>query len=86
MCQWRANLVAQFAEFEKPLILNKTNIKRLANLFESVNTATWRGVITLYVDEEVEYAGVAVGGIRVKPLQRAANGVSREHGYKEVSF
>ena len=72
----RRKLVAQFAEFEKPLILNSTNIKRLCALFGSRNTAHWRGAIALYVDEQVEYAGTRVGGIRVKEPSR--NGGSRE--------
>ena len=29
----RKKLIAEFAEFEKPLILNSTNIKRLSKLF-----------------------------------------------------
>jgi hypothetical protein len=63
----RKKLVVQFAEFEKPLILNSTNIKRLSKVFGTGNTAHWRGPVTLYVDENVEYAGTPVGGIRVKP-------------------
>ncbi len=65
----RRKLVVSFREFEKPLILNKTNIKRLASIFKTGDTGLWRGQVLLYVDEQVEYAGARVGGIRVQPAQ-----------------
>lgn len=65
----RKKLMVEFREFDKPLILNKTNIKRFARIFQSGDTATWRGPVTLYVEAGVEYAGRVVGGIRVKPAQ-----------------
>ena len=71
----RRKLVAQLAEYEKRLILNSTNIKMLCKIFRSTNTAHWHGPITLYVDEDVQYAGKAVGGLRVKPAGR--NGAPR---------
>ena len=46
----RKKLVVSFREFEKPLILNKTNIKRLARIFETGDTTCWRGPVTLYVE------------------------------------
>ena len=78
----RRKLLAQFAEFEKPLILNSTNIKRLSKLFGSANTLHWRGDVTLYVDENVEYAGTPVGGLRVKAAERngAGAGPARRMG------
>ena len=74
----RRKLVVQFAEHEKRLILNSTNIKILSKLFRSTNTAHWRGPVTLYVDQDVEYAGRIVGGLRVKPAGR--NGAARGAG------
>ena len=62
----RRKLIATFAEFEKPLILNSTNIKRLCDYFDTTNAKEWRGRLTLYVDENIEYAGKAVGGIRLR--------------------
>ena len=61
----RRKLVVEFREFEKPLILNSTNIKRLAAIFGSTKTSAWRGTIALYVDDTVEFGGTTVGGIRV---------------------
>ena len=66
----RKKLVVSFREFEKPLILNKTNIKRLARIFETGDTTCWRGPVMLYVEVGVEYAGRVVGGIRVRPAER----------------
>ena len=63
----RRKLVVQFQEFEKPMILNKTNIKRLARIFNTGDTTQWRGQVVLYVDESIEYAGRLVGGIRLRP-------------------
>ena len=72
----RRKLVVQFREFEKPLILNSTNTKRLAAIFGTNNTASWRGPISLFVDESVEYAGNTIGGIRVRQASEAVQGVS----------
>ena len=65
----RKKLVVSFREFEKPLILNKTNIKRLARIFGTGDTTAWRGPVTVYVEAGVEYAGRVVGGIRVRPAE-----------------
>ena len=67
----RKKLVVSFGEFEKPLILNKTNIKRFARIFGTGDTKAWRGPVTLYVEAGVEYAGRVVGGIRVRPAAKA---------------
>lgn len=64
----RRKLVVKFREFEKPLILNKTNIKRFARIFGTGDTKAWRGALTLYVEPGVEYGGRVVGGIRVRPV------------------
>lgn len=65
----RKKLVVQFQEFEKPMILNKTNIKRFSRIFNTGDTTQWRGQVVLYVDESIEYAGKVVGGLRVRPAQ-----------------
>ena len=68
----RKKLIVAFREFEKPLILNKTNIKRLARIFGTGDTNVWRGLVTLYVEPGVEYAGRVVGGIRIRPPRKAS--------------
>lgn len=66
--QKQPKLVVGFREFEKGLILNKTNIRILASTFRTTNTANWRGEVELYVEENVEYSGRVVGGIRIRGL------------------
>ena len=71
----RKKLVVSFRELDKPLILNKTNIKRLARVFGTGDTKAWRGPVTLYVEPGVEYAGRVVGGLRVRPAAKAESRV-----------
>jgi hypothetical protein len=59
--------MCRFKEFKKPLILNSTNIKRLARACESDDTDEWIGKqVILYVDHDVEFGGNVVGGLRIK--------------------
>ena len=44
-------------------------------IFQSTDTATWRGQITLFFDKAVYYGGKQVGGIR---LRAAVLSASRE--------
>lgn len=56
-----------FAENDKPLVLNSTNIQLCERVFGSDDTDQWVGKkIVLYVDPNVSYAGKIVGGIRVR--------------------
>ena len=58
--------LVRFQEFAKPMVLNSTNIKRLAKACGD-DTDDWVGKqITLYVDPDVEFAGNVVGGLRIK--------------------
>ncbi len=57
----------RFNEFEKPMVLNSTNIKRLAKACSSDDTDEWIGKqVVLYVDPDVEFAGNVVGGLRIR--------------------
>jgi len=59
--------MVRFQEFKKPMILNSTNIKRIAKACGSEETEDWTGKqVTLYVDPDVEFAGNVVGGLRIK--------------------
>lgn len=69
----RPRLIVAFEELDKPLILNKTNTKRLMTIFGTPETTEWRGQILLYVEKGVEYAGRVVGGLRVN-RPKAING------------
>jgi hypothetical protein len=59
--------LVRFKEFEKPMVLNSTNIKRLAKACDSEDTDDWIGKqAVLYVDPDVEFAGNIVGGLRIR--------------------
>ena len=68
--------LVKFEEFAKPMVLNMTNIKRLAKACRSEDTDEWSGKqAILYVDPDIEFAGNVVGGLRIKPkkeISRAA--------------
>jgi len=63
-----------FSEFDKPLVLNSTNIQLAAKALGSEETDDWRGKkIVIYVDDNVSFGGKLVGGIRIrKPRGQAA--------------
>jgi len=88
----KRKLVVSFEGFEKPLILNKTNTRILVKLFGTTDTASWRGPITLYVENNVEYGGRVVGGIRVHRARvvnghvNKAEGVAAAPGFESESF
>lgn len=58
---------AHFAELDKPLVLNSTNLQLMARIAGSDHIEDWMGrYFVLYVDPNVSYAGRLVGGIRVR--------------------
>jgi hypothetical protein len=62
----------RFEELPKPMVLNSTNIKRLAKSCGSDDTDDWVGKqVVLYVDPDVEFAGNVVGGLRVRASRPA---------------
>lgn len=62
----------RFTEFPKPMVLNSTNIKRLAKACASDDTDEWTGKqVVLYVDPDVEFAGNVVGGLRIRAHKQA---------------
>lgn len=70
--------LVRFKEFEKPMVLNSTNIKRLAKACDSDDTDEWTGKqVVLYVDPDVEFAGNIVGGLRIRSKAKAT-GIRQE--------
>lgn len=68
----------RFKEFKKPMVLNATNIKRLAKACESDDSEEWIGKqAVLYVDPDVEFGGNVVGGLRIQAKAKA-HGVRQE--------
>ena len=61
----------RYNELPKPMVLNSTNIKRLAKACDSDDTDHWIGKqVVLYVDPDVEFAGNVVGGLRIRPYKK----------------
>lgn len=62
----------KFAEFVKPMVLNVTNLKRLAKALGD-DTDGWIGnQVVLYVDPDIEFGGNVVGGLRIKAMRSPA--------------
>jgi hypothetical protein len=62
-----------FDEFEKPLVLNSTNIKLAENALGSDDTDDWIGKkIIVYSEPNISFGGKLVGGIRIKAHRKAA--------------
>lgn len=56
-----------FADIDKPLVLNSTNIQLCQRICDSDDTDHWIGKrIVLYTDPNVSFQGKLVGGIRVR--------------------
>lgn len=59
--------VMYFEEYEKGLVMNATNLKRAAAALGSEDTDDWLGKkIVVYYDENVEFGGDIVGGVRLR--------------------
>ena len=59
--------VIYFNEYDKGMVLNSTNLKRAEKAAGSDDTQDWVGKkLVVYVDEEVEFGGEIVGGLRVR--------------------
>lgn len=59
--------VLTFKELDKPMVMNSTNLKRTAKALNSEETDDWEGKkVVLYTDEDVEFGGEIVGGLRIR--------------------
>lgn len=62
----------RFKEFQKPMLLNSTNIKLLEMACGSDDTDDWSGKeIVVYNDEGVSFGGKIVGGLRIRRQESA---------------
>jgi hypothetical protein len=62
-----------FAESDKPLVLNSTNIQLCEAIFGSDDPDHWIGKrVVLYTDPTIMYAGKVVGGIRLRAPKKTA--------------
>lgn len=65
--------VVHFDELDKGMVLNKTNLLRTAKALGSEETDDWIGKrMVLYVDENVEFGGEIVGGLRLRAARAPA--------------
>lgn len=71
--------LCEFNEYNKPLILNTTNIQLLAKACESDDTDDWIGKeVILYADPNVSYGGKLVGGLRIRKAKTAPVRVAKQ--------
>lgn len=62
-----------FADIDKPLVLNQTNIQLCERILGSDDTDHWRGKrLVLYTDPTISFAGKLTGGIRVRAPKSSA--------------
>lgn len=64
-------LVCYFKEFEKPLILNKSNRTALADVSGTVEIEEMPGTeINLWHNPDIEFKGERVGGLRLRAIRK----------------
>lgn len=71
--------VIKFEEFDKPMVLNSTNIKRLGKALGD-ETDGWKGgQVVLYVDPDIEFGGNIVGGLRIRAAKATSKTTTVKH-------
>lgn len=69
----RMRWCVKFAEHDKLMVLNSTNLHVLATVAGSDDSDDWEGVkVVVYDDENVSFGGKLVGGLRLRAPQRKA--------------
>lgn len=68
-----------FAELDKPMVLNSTNIQLCKAILLSDDTDDWiNRKIVLYTDPNVSFGGKLIGGIRIRAVKgKAAQNVQK---------
>ena len=62
-------VVAHFSDGNKPLILNKTNMKTIQKIYKTPYIEDWAGrAIQIYYDPTVKFGRDTVGGLRIRPF------------------
>ena len=70
-------VVAHFSDGNKPLILNKTNMKTIQKIYKTPYIEDWRGrKIQIYYDPTVKFGRDTVGGLRIRPIVPAQQRIS----------
>lgn len=67
----------KFSEFDKPMVLNSTNIQLTARACGSEDTDEWKGKkVVLYVDENVSFQGKLIGGLRIRSIKKPSKTIA----------
>ena len=62
-------MVAHFSDGNKPLILNKTNMKTIQKIYKTPYIEDWAGrAIQIYYDPTIKFGRETVGGLRIRPF------------------
>lgn len=62
-------MVAHFSDGNKPMILNKTNMKTISKIYGTPYLEDWRGrAIQIYYDPSIKFGRETVGGLRIRPF------------------
>ena len=70
-------VVAHFSDGNKPLILNKTNMKTIQKISKTPYIEDWKGrKIQIYYDPTVKFGREVVGGLRIREFVPAQQQVS----------
>jgi|ERR1022692_3455723 hypothetical protein len=62
----------KFQEFDKAMVLNTTNIKRMGKALGDDTDGWTGGQVILYVDPDIEFGGNIVGGLRIRNNRKSA--------------
>ena len=66
--------VCYFEELEQGVVLNKTTLAQLVEIFGGDETDDWLGnTVTLFHDPDVYYSGKRVGGLRFRAVEKPAD-------------
>ena len=66
-----------YFEGEKPIVLNKTNLRNIGEMY-GVETNDWKGKkVVLWADPNVEFQSKRVGGIKVRGQHELPEGWSK---------
>lgn len=62
-------VVAHFSDGNKPMVLNKTNMKTMSKIFGTAYIEEWHGrCIQIWYDPNVKFGREKVGGLRIRPF------------------
>ena len=70
-------MVAHFSDGNKPMVLNKTNMKTISQIYGTPYIEEWRGrAIQIYFDPSIKFGREVTGGLRIRkfiPEQKATS-------------